>query len=290
MIKKTVILLFALMLTSLAVAQGGSGLLRGQPGNIQALQMLEDITILVRIVPLRLTDAQSDAIQALYTQGSETTPADQRETMAILQQMRKRLITGDTLVATDQQVLRDAYQKMVRGNPANNQTVDTLTPLQQKVWDLLDITQQAALLGDIRQPAANNQRAALRASGQVIQVIGQLRRLDEPAWVTARDRLASCLSAGAGTVNTPARLNSNGMFIDFLDHARAMKDTDFAEKTEELSAGLAALMPPNSNALVALAEFQPSQLARIMVVVFENPRTMMLLQEIKATRAKTDGQ
>ena len=291
------LLILGALLPALCQAQGTWNM-RG--ANTRALQLFDDITLLQRIVPLQLTDAQLDAALKLYEQHPLDVAPDPEEAAAIqkLEEMKQRLLAGTALVATDQNALRELVRQTMRGRgrradgtPAAPGTPavaapEPLSPLEEAVWDLLSQTQKAALLGDIRQAAANNQKADQVLGQRVIQTVGGMLKLEDPQWLAARDRLATALAAPAGAADSPARNNCRQLFVDFLDRVRKMPQPDFTTRQDELAAELLALVPPGASLIVALAEYDTGLIHSALGGSFLNPRVPALLAEMKAARAK----
>jgi hypothetical protein len=283
-------MLLLAVLPSCCLAQKGDRLLRS--GVSRSAQLMEEITLLQRIVPLALTDAQLDQLLKLYAANPPAEEPGMAEAMAKLQAMKQRLLAGTPLVATDLATLRDAMRQAARGwrdeapaAPAPAPPPAGLTPLEQAAWDLLMVPQRAALLGDVRGPAANNQKADAALAKRALQVIKQMLALDEAQWLAARDRLAAALAAGAGVPNAPAVDNCRKLFVEFLDRVRKMNQADFARRQDELGAELQALLPPGTNLVVALAEFEPRLIHDAMAAGLLHPRVPDLLQQIKTARA-----
>jgi hypothetical protein len=259
------------------------------------MQLYEDINLLQRIVPLQLTDAQLDGALKLYEQHPPAGPADEdAETIRKLEEIKQRLLSGTPLVATDFNTLRELYRGAMRGRtPRPDGTpapgapgAAPLSDLEQGLWDLLDMTQKAALLGDVRQAAANNQKADQVMGQRVITMIGETLKLDEAAWLKARDRLAAALAGNVGAPDSPARRNCRQLFVDFLDRIRRMPPAEFAAKQQELSAELLALVPPGTRLIVAVAAYDRMLFHSAMAGTFLHPRAPELLAEMKAARAK----
>ncbi|MEI6501482.1 MAG: hypothetical protein WCP21_10725 [Armatimonadota bacterium] len=263
---------------------GGGGLIQ---------QLGEDVRVLQQFDTLALTDAQITAIQALYKQYPVEIPADQKPLVDKLTEARARLLTGTPLAVGELSALLDEFRKLApqgRGGPGRGQQQDNppvvLSPLTLAIWGQLTQTQQAALLGDVRGAAANNQRADRAAAERALKLIARLRGGDDPTWTASRDQLIVLLSAGAGEPDSAARKNSASMFGDYLGRVRLMSDGDFAQKQDELVAGLIALLPPGTNLTAALAEFEPGQLQNAMAASFLSPRAPALLQELLTSRVK----
>ncbi|MEN6301411.1 MAG: hypothetical protein ABFD96_01725 [Armatimonadia bacterium] len=292
MCKRSVILLTGIVLALLLplAAQAQDGPMRGwrgRGGNSRAAALFEDIMLLQRLAPLQLTDAQLDAIAAAY-QKQPQVAAEQTGPLAELAEIKRRLLAGNPAVAADQQALRQIMQKLQRA-PEPSATEPTLSPLAVEIWGLLTQTQRAALLGDVRQAAANNQRADQQAALRAIKTLGQLRELDQTQWVASRDRIAQAFSENAGAPDTPARQNCQKMFVEFLDRFKTMSDVDFAAKQGELATELLALLPPGTNLTVAMATYDQRLLQNAMNMTFLNPRLPDLLKEMKAARAAQGG-
>ena len=295
MCKKTVILLLAVLLPGICLAQGGPGGFRMRGGGGGLIQQLgEDVRVLQQFDTLALTDAQITAVLALYKQFPVAdVPAEQKPLVDKLTEARTRLLTGTPLAVGELSALLDEFRKFAqqgRGGPGrgpqDNPPVK-LSPLAEAIWGQLTQTQKAALLGDVRGAAANNQRADRAAAERAMKLIGTLRGGDDAAWAASRDRLIALLSAGAGEPDSAARKNSASMFGDFLGRVRQMSDADFAQKQDELVAGLVALLPPGTILTAALAEFEPGQLQNALSVGFLRPRAPALLQELLTSRAKS---
>lgn len=291
MCKKAAILLLGLFLPALVCAQGGPFRLRGGTGQMQ--QLAEEIWTLQQLNALALTDAQITAILGLYTRQEPETPTELKPILDKLQTVRDTLLTGATIPAGDLNALFTEYRQALQqgrggGREGRNREAqpEAASPLALAIWEQLTPTQKAALLGDVRQAAANNQKAERQAADRAVRAIGRLRGGDEAAWTANRDRLASCLSAGAGAPDSPARKNSRSMFGDYLDRIRKMSDVDFANKQEELASSLLALVPPGSSLTVAMAEFDTRQIQSAMQSSLLSSRAAALLEELQAKRAK----
>lgn len=291
MCKKTAILLLAVLMPVACLAQGGGGFNRMRTGGGLVMQLVEDVRVLQQFDTIALTDAQINAIVALYKQFPVEVPADQRPLADKLTKARGRLLTGTPLAVGEVSALFDELRKLGpqgRGGPGRQQdnTPVTLSPLAKAIWKQLTQVQQAALLGDIRGAAANNQKADRVAAERAMKLIGRLRGSDDAGWKGYRDWLMALLSASAGEPDSAARKNSASMFGDFLDRIRQMSDVDFAQKQEELVAGLLALLPPGTILTAALAEFDPNQLQNALDNSFLSPRAAALLQELLTSRVK----
>lgn len=286
MSRRLPLLLLATLLPGLVLAQGR---VPGADwrGSSRLGQLGEDIMVLYRVVPLRLTDEQLEAALEAYREdaaaGGEAASAEKQ-----LAAMRERLIGGTPLVATDLATLRELWRSAARSGRGRERGAEAaptaLSPLAAKLWGLLDQTQRAALLGDVRQAAANNQRFDRAAATRALETIGRLRQLDEPTWRASCDRLADCLCAASGAPGSPARDNSRRMFLDFLARLRKMPAADFSGRQTELSAELCALMPPGSSLTAAMAEFEPRLIQTAMEASLLHPRAPALLAEIRAAR------
>ena len=232
---------------------------------------------------------------AAYQKYPEEMNSEQRRAVTRLEEIRARLLAGTPLVATDLAAIREEMRgAMSRGGPRRGEdagpnppgaAAEELGALPRALWALLTTPQKAALLGDVRQAAANNQKAARVAADRALKLIGGLRESDAGAWPATRDRLADCLCSGVGAPESAARANSRRLFQDFLARIRTMSAAEFAQKTEELTSELLALLPPTTNLAVALAEFAPHQIQQAMRDSFLHPRAPDLLREIQAARA-----
>lgn len=276
-----------LLLPLATQAQDGQRMWRGRNFNPRASALIEDIMLLQRLAPLKLTDAQIDAITITY-QKQPQTPTEQTGPLADLAQIKQSLLQGNPAVAADQQALRQIIQKLQR-SPETSAAEPALSPLALEIWGLLTQTQRAALLGDVRQAAANNQRADQQAALRAVKTLGQLRELDQTQWVASRDKIAQAFSENAGAPDTPARQNCQRMFVEFLDRFRTMSDVDFAAKQGELATELLALLPPGANLTVAMATYDQRLLQNAMNTTFLNPRVPELLKEMKTVRAAKGG-
>lgn len=294
MYKKIVMLLLGLILPSLCLAQGG--FFRNRGGNSQFQQLAEDVTVLQQFDTLALTNAQITAALALYKQYPPEVPAEFKPLTDKLTAMRTRLLTGTPLPAGDVQGLFDQYRQVMQqtrggGGGQNRQPQDAqavkLSPLGEALWELLTQTQKAALLGDVRQAAMNNQKADRASAEQAIRQIGKLRGGDDVTWAATKDALAKALSSAAGAPDSPARKNSCAMLQDFLGRVRQMSETDFANKQDELVTELTVLMPPGASITVAMATLQPRAIQDALSGGFLSPRAAALLQELQAARVKT---
>jgi hypothetical protein len=293
MCKRNVIFLVtlavAVTLPSLCAAQD-HGWMRGM-GNVQVAQLAEEVWVLQRINTIGLTADQQKSALALYKQYPPEVPADQKPMLEKLKATRQRLLTGAPLSDAEMQevfqLYRDAMQRRGRGQnqaPAEPPAPVEMTPLAQSLWSLLTITQKASLLGDVRQAAANNQKFDKAAADRALKTISKLKEADDPAWAASRTVLAGALSTAAGAEGTPQRENSRRMFADFLDRIRKMPATEFATRQNELSAELAALMPPGGSLTVAMAEANPAQIQGALAATLLHPRAPQLLQELLASK------
>jgi hypothetical protein len=291
-----VILLLAFM-PACCLAQNAR-LLRG--GGTRAAQLVEEVYLLQRLVPLQLTDLQLDDLLKLYAKHPPMDESEQAEAVAKLQEIKQRLLSGTPLVATDMATLRDTMREVYRGrrgaaDPPAAPTAAApaedagLSPLEQAVWDLMLPPQKAILLGDVRGPAANNQKADVALGTRAMKLLGQMLQFEDARWLAERGKLAAALAAGAGEPNAPQVANCRQMFTEFFDRLRKMEPTDFANRQSELSAELLALLPPNTNLLVAMAEYQTSLIHDAMSVSLLHPRAPDLLQQMKTARAPTQA-
>ncbi|MHB8997007.1 MAG: hypothetical protein ACYC63_17315 [Armatimonadota bacterium] len=262
-------------------------------GNVQVAQLAEEVWLLQRINTIGLTDDQLKSALALYKQYPPEVPADQKPMLEKLTETRQRLLSGEPLSAAEMQQVLQSYRASVqrRGRGQDQQPAQppppiTLSPLGQGLWSLLTITQKAAVLGDVRQAAANNQKFDKVAADRALKTISKTREAQDQTWVASRTALANTLSAAAGADGTPQRENSRRMFSDFLDRIRKMSATEFARSQGELSAELAALMPPGGSLTVAMAEANPSQVQGALAATLLHPRAPQLLQELLASRPK----
>lgn len=271
-------------------------------GNSLSGQLLEEIYLLQRIVPLALTDAQLEAALALYAKHPATGDAEQDQVVARLQEIKQRLLGGTPLVAADLATLRDLMRQAYRGRRGEGNTPPggtpaaapaigpfALRPLEQALWDQLTPQQRAVLLGDVRGPAANNQKADVALSKRAMLQVAELRQLDDPRWPAERDRLAAALAAGAGEVGSAQVDNSCKLFVDFLERVRRMSGADFAKRQDELAAELLALLPPHTNLIVALAEYDKQLVHDAMSASLAHSRAPELLRQMKAARAPTQA-
>ena len=293
MYKKTAILLLGLLLPTVCLAQGG--FFRSRGGS-QLSSLFEDIYVLQQLDTLALTDAQITDALALYGKYPVEVPPELKPLADKLAEMRARLLTGTPLPAGDLGALFDEYRRSLQqqraGAPGQAQGFQPvqLSPLGAALWGLLTQSQQAALLGDVRQPAMNNQQSDRASAIRAMKQIGKLRGSDDPTWATTRAALADVLSAAAGAPDSPARKNSRAMFLDFLGRLRTMSDADFANKQGELVTELTALMPPGASITVAMATFDPRAIPDALANSLLSPRAPALLQELRAARAKAANQ
>lgn len=282
----TGLLSIALLLAVSCQAQD-RGLRNRPPGTGVAAQLLDDINVLQRLVPLKLTDEQLAAVLQVY----ENQPAEpEAESVQKMREMKQRLVGGTALVSSDLAILRGLAQRALgvrRGEvQAGEPAVERLTPLGQSIWDLLTMQQKASLLGEVSGPAADNQRAGRQVALRAVRAIGSWRGLDPAQWTAARDFVAKALAAPAGTPDTDAYRNAVRLYTEFLDRIKAMPDTDFARGQDELTAELQALVPLSGHLTVALAECTPRQIVGAMAVSFLAPTAPRLLKEIQAARAQ----
>ncbi|MGE5531772.1 MAG: hypothetical protein ACM3VW_06640 [Bacteroidota bacterium] len=295
MCKRNVILLLSLTLAgvfpSLCAAQD-QGWMRNM-GNAQVAQLAEEVWLLQRIDTIGLSADQLRSALELYKQYPPEIPAEQKPIIDKLTQTRQRLLTGVPLSDTElQQVFqlyRGAMQRRGRGQeqqPAPPPAPVELTALGKGLWSLLTVTQKAALLGDVRQAAANNQRFDKVAADRALKTISSLRGADDATWAASRTALSNGLSSAAGAEGSPQRENSRAMFVEFLDRLRKMPATEFAAKQDELSAELTALMPPGSSLTVAMAEVNPGQIQGALMGTLLHPRAPQLLQELLASKSE----
>lgn len=287
MCKKSAILLtgiaLALLLPLAVQAQNAPRVWRGRGLDPRAGALIEDIMLLQRLVPLQLTDAQIEAIAVAYQKQPQAS-AEPTGPVAELEQIKRGLLEGNPAVAADQKALRQIMQKLQRA-PEMPVAEPTLSPLGVEIWGLLTQTQRAALLGDVRQAAANNQRADQQAALRAVKTLSRLRELDQAQWVENRERLIQAMSESAGAPGSAARQNQQKMFAEFFDRFKTMSDVDFATKQQELATELLALLPPGANLTVAMATYDQRLLQNAMNMTFLNPRVPELLKEIKATSA-----
>jgi len=268
--------------------------LRG--GGTLTTQLVEEIYLLQRIVPLELTAPQLDDLLKLYDQHPLADDSEQGEAVAKLQAIKQRLLAGTPLVATDLAALRDTMRQTfrIRRGPDNTPAAAPppdlgLSPLEQAVWGLLLPPQKAVLLGDVRGPAANNQKADVALGARAMKLVGQMLQFEDARWLAEREKLAAALAAGAGAPHMPAVDNCRQMFLDFFTRLRKMEPTDFANRQDELAAELLALLPPQTNLLVALGEYDTKLIHDAMAASLLHPRAPELLRQLKAARAQTQA-
>jgi hypothetical protein len=290
--KIVVILLLALVVPAVCLAQGGAGPFRGRGVSARLQQYVEEIWALQQLDTLALTDEQLASVIDLYARYPAEVPVVEKPLTDKLVAARARLIKGTPLNQTDLTALYDEYRATMQqgrggqGGPGGGNPQLTLPPLGRAIWDLLTQTQKATLLGDVHQAAMNNQKTDRASAERALRFIGKLRGGDDATWTANRDKLAAALATDAGPTDSPARKNTQSMFVDYLNRVRAMSDADFANKQDELVTELTALLPPGASVTVALAEYDPSQIAAAMYLSFFSPRALPLLQELQQTRAK----
>ncbi len=294
---KIFVSLWLAFLPVLGAAQREIQIFRGALGRgTLEMQLLEEITVLQRLVPLQLTEAQIEQILAAYAQHPAS--YEQAETIARLQEIKRQLLSGERLVAADlanlRELARTALQERRRlfgqapAAPAAAPPPEAaLSPLEQAIWKVLTVPQRAALLGDVRGAAANNQRAEQQLSRRALQLIGQMLPYEEARWQAARDKLIAALIAGVGAENSPERENARQLFLDFFERLRKMNQAEFAQRQEELAAELLALLPPQTNLAVALAEYNPQLIKEAMARSLTHPRAPDLLRQMREARAAT---
>ncbi len=303
---KLPVLLLLAVLPVCAQAQNVPRPFRGG-GNTLSGQLLEEIYLLQRIVPLALTDVQLEAVLGLYDKYPSAAEPEQDQVVAKLQEIKRRLLGGTPLVATDLATLRDLMRQAYRGRRGEDNTPPppggapgaapappatgpfALSSLEQALWDQFTPQQRAVLLGDVRGPAANNQKADVALSKRAMVQVAELRQLDDPRWPAERDRLATALAAGAGEAGSAQVDNSRKLFVDFLERVRRMSGADFANRQDELAAELLALLPPHTNLIVALAEYDKKLVHDAMSASLAHPRAAELLRQMKAARAPTQA-
>jgi hypothetical protein len=260
-------------------------------GNAQVAQLAEEVWLLQRINTIGLSAEQLKSALALCKQYPPEIPAEQKPIIEKLTQTRQRLLTGVPLSDAELQQVFQSYRGMMqRRGREQNQTPEPppapaeVTPLAHSLWSLLTVTQKAALLGDVRGAAANNQKFDKIASDRALSTIGKLKETDNTTWAASQTALATALSAAAGAEGTPQRENSRRMFADFLDRIRKMPITEFGARLDELAAELLALMPPGGSLTVAMAEANPAQMQGALAATLLHPRAPQLLQELLASK------
>lgn len=272
-------------------AQREARAFRGVDG--PAGELYEDIMVLYRLAPLKLTDAQVDQILAIYAQQPAPGAGEADEIIARLREIKQRLLQGDLAVAGDVNGARNLLRELVQLRRRNVETASTgrpaealpLTPLEQDLWEILTVPQKAVALGDVRGPQANNQRADQLLGQRAMTQVEQMLQLDDAKFSAARDRFAGVLSAAAGPADSPQRTNCRRMFVEFFDRSRQMPPADFAARQAELSAELLALLPPGTSLVVALAEYDVRLIHGALAGALLHPRAPGVLAELKAVRA-----
>lgn len=288
---KTAVSLLLVFCCGACLAQREGRAFRGVDG--PAAGLYEDIMVLYRLAPLKLTGAQVEQLLAVYASQPAPEADGTEEIIAKLQEIKQRLLAGDQAVAADvngaRNLLRDLMQLRRRNGdaPAATRPAEplALTPLEQALWEVLTVPQRAILLGDVRGPQANNQRADQLLGQRAVAQIEQMLQLDDAKFMAARDRFAGVLSAAAGPADSAQRANCRKMFVELLDRVRQMPPADFAARQAELAAELLALLPPGTNLAVALAEYDVRLIHGALAGTLTHPRAPGLLAELKAAQA-----
>lgn len=266
--------------------RGGRGMRGGMYFNSTTRSLWEDIQILDRIVPLKLTDAQLGSILEVYTKIPVQLNADDTKLMAIRQHMIEQ---GTPLTAADRQTIRQMFGRG-RNRGGNQQSAAqpvTLSPQGQAIWILLTPAQQGELLGVRRGPTANEQRAS---HAEVLQFLTRLNTIvsqtDDPGWPAKRQSLAQAMASTTGTAGSTERKNKETMCSDYLDRMRQLPAGGFDKQREQLASGLEAMIPDTSSLPLILAKIDPLILVRTMDMTFLNAKTPGLLKEIQTARQK----
>lgn len=283
--KYPALVLLCLLLAIPAWAQKGAGR-QARPDQGMA-QLMGEIAVLDRLVALQFTDAQIEMIQGAFgaaEKAADKTPEQQMQQKLLA--MRRRLLEGTPLVATDRATLREATRLFGRsGQTARRAAIANLTPLAQAVWEILTTSQKEILLGGtVPQAAADPTKTAKLAPRLLLQRLSQLRQADETPWRAERDRLAAAISEYAGPAESAQRHNCAQMFIEYCDRVRRLSDADFVRQQDELVASLAALLPPGASMHVILFSDQPALVQAALEASVINVRAPMLLRELLQAR------
>lgn len=283
--KLAVALVLGAVVSTACLAQGGASEAKWL-GFSRLLDAVMDMQVLGSLAPLQLTDPQLTSLAAVYKQQAvkPVDPALVQAATAKIEDLRARFLSGAiTAVPPAEEeamgkLVQAAFAQFSQSPQPQDKPFTELSPQETLIWGILTPTQRSLLLG-----RGDSQAATRRA----FEVIGKLRGADEQTWATARDRLATCLTAG---VDEPARENRRQMVADFLNRLRRMSETEFADKQKVLGEELTALLPPGLNLAQALAEFEPRLIHEALAPSLLNPRTPALVEEMQAARAKKAGQ
>lgn len=245
-----------------------------------------DYDVLSRLIALKLTDAQLQALAAVYQQFPVAAPplAIMEDVARQAEAIRAKLLTepaGEAVTQAEMMVLQKAIAAAL-GQPLNDPQPGeefsvVLRPQELAVWGVLTPAQRGQVLncGDARATAH-----------RALDLLGRLRDSDDTTWAKTRDALADALAAGAGAVGTAARDNARVLLLEFLNRLRRMPEGDFARQREELSTNLALLLAPGADLAGALADCAPGLVRNGLAQSLLRWQTPGLLQTMQANRAQ----
>jgi len=288
--KLTLSVLFGLLAATTCLAQGPPKALLLPL--VRVMDAWMDIEILTRLIPLTLTDAQLQALAAVYQQFPHPPPdlAKATEAAGKVEAFRLKLLAGGEMKPADMEgmgkMLQDVFKEFGDNGMGDGKPTDGLSVEEKLVWAVLTPDQQGKLMSSGGMMGGG---PAGDVASRALSLLKRLRGMEDADWVKARDRLVELLAAQSGAEGTPARANAKQMFLDFLNRVRGMTEADFAAKQKELGAEAATLIPQGANLSAVMLEFDPTPIHMMLAMTLLNNRAPALLQELQTARAKPAG-
>lgn len=272
---------------------------QAEQATIDGQALLNEVQLLARLVPLKLTSAQIDSLLKLYDdqeaarQGILASPAGQT-----LSDIKQRLLLGQVPTDADQKALRDLSREAYSdrsptfgGGELLDRVAQVLTPWQL-AWAGLQMNPGVA---------ADKQREHL--AGAAFPRLKKAVSVPEEDWQGIREFVASALAAGIADPKDRALTEEN--LVDFLDRLRRLGPEGIDAQKDELAEELLALLPDGvplgwevpETSQDAQAEQAPRDRGRERVrslAVFLSPDMPRTLRQLKAAtppaqQGRTDG-
>ena len=265
------------------------------PGTLDAETLAQDLSLILRLSAIGLTDDQLDKLLALYKTTFNTPPAEldakaaaraarrakldlTDQEIKTLTSVRERLISGGMVAPHELQVA----WKMVGGKRAANYLPGGLlnASLIVQVQAILTPDQLEKLVRPVQLKVAKQPGPMVTP---ILARLTKLRDADDEHWAAGVEDIAISAAAQAGQPDSDAYKQTYQNLMECFAHIRKMDDKQFAEGQAEILENLRVLFPADYD---PRADVVPTarQTRQILTVVFLCTRTPVLLQEMKQAR------
>jgi hypothetical protein len=268
------------------------------PQPLDAATLAQDVTLLMRIAGIDLTDEQLDKLLAIYQAAYNAQPAEldaraaaraRRRAKLDLTELeikqittvRERLIAGGVVAPHELQVAWRAVgaKRTTEFLPVGLRNNDLIL----QIAAVLTADQVAGLMRPLK-----NQIRARKQPGPVVEPVlarlTKLRDTDDEHWAAGADEIAKSAAVQAGTPTSDAYKQTYQNLMDCFSHLRKMSDMQFADGQKEILENLRVLFPADYDATTEVA-LTDRQKVQILTYIFLSTRTPVLLQEMKQARA-----